>query len=46
MARDCVYVSLWWLDNVVVLRRGFGGYEPLPGGEYTSLAEVSPVVAR
>ncbi|MDF1552516.1 MAG: ABC transporter substrate-binding protein [Deferrisomatales bacterium] len=42
VARDCVYTSLWWLDNVVVLRRGFDGYEPLPGGEYTSLARVRP----
>ncbi|HSH70762.1 MAG TPA: ABC transporter substrate-binding protein, partial [Deferrisomatales bacterium] len=40
VARDCVYTSLWWLDNVVVLRRGFDGYQPLPGGEYTSLARV------
>ncbi|NOY44312.1 MAG: ABC transporter substrate-binding protein [Deltaproteobacteria bacterium] len=42
VARDCVYVSLWWLDNVVVLRRGYTGFEPLPGGEYTSLARVRP----
>jgi peptide/nickel transport system substrate-binding protein len=40
LARDCVYVSLWWLDNVVVLRSGFRGFQPLPGGEYTSLAAV------
>ena len=40
IAADCVYTSLWWLDNVVVLRRGFEGYHPLPGGEYTSLARV------
>ncbi|MHB8763891.1 MAG: ABC transporter substrate-binding protein [Deferrisomatales bacterium] len=43
LARDCVYTSLWWLDDVVVLRRGFRGYETLPGGEYTSLARVIPV---
>lgn len=42
VAADCVYTSLWWLDNVVVLRRGFDGFEPLPGGEYTSLARVAP----
>ena len=42
VARDCVYASLWWLDNVVVLRRGFTGFVPLPGGEYTSLALVRP----
>ena len=37
---DCVYASLWWPDNVVVLREGFEGFEPLPGGHYTSLARV------
>ncbi len=42
VAEDCVYTSLWWLDNVVVLRKGFRGFEPLPGGEYTSLARVVP----
>ncbi|MDW7709831.1 MAG: ABC transporter substrate-binding protein [Deferrisomatales bacterium] len=42
VARDCVYLSLWWLDDVVVLRRGYEGYEPFPGGEYTSLARVRP----
>ncbi len=42
VARECVYTSLWWLDNVVVLRRGYEGYEALPGGEYTSLARVRP----
>lgn len=42
VARDCVYTSLWWLDDVVVLRRGYEGYEALPGGEYTSLARVRP----
>jgi peptide/nickel transport system substrate-binding protein len=40
VARDCVYTSLWWLDNVVVLRKGFQGYRPLPGGEYSNLAAV------
>jgi peptide/nickel transport system substrate-binding protein len=43
LARDCAYTSLWWLDNVVVLRKGFTGFRPLPGGEYTSLAEVRRV---
>lgn len=42
VARDCVYASLWWVDNVVVLRRGYRGFQPLPGGEYTSLAAVEP----
>ena len=40
LARDCAYTSLWWLDNVVVLRGGFRGFEAQPGGEYTSLASV------
>ncbi len=40
IAEDCVYVSLWWPDNVVVIRDGFTGFIPFPGGEYTSLAEV------
>jgi peptide/nickel transport system substrate-binding protein len=40
VAEDCVYANLWWLDNVVVLREGIEGYVPLPGGEYTSLANV------
>ncbi len=42
VAEDAVYTSLWWLDNVVVARRGFAGYQALPGGEYTSLARVTP----
>jgi peptide/nickel transport system substrate-binding protein len=46
VARDCVYASLWWLDNVVVLREGFGGFQALPGGEYTSLAAVRPEAGR
>ncbi|MBI5017571.1 MAG: ABC transporter substrate-binding protein [Deltaproteobacteria bacterium] len=44
LARDVAYASLWWLDNVVVLRRGFTGFRPLPGGEYTSLAGVRRVL--
>ncbi len=42
IAEDCVYASLWWPDNVVVLSERFTGYRPLPGGEYVSLAEVEP----
>lgn len=41
LALDCAYASLWWLDNVVVLRKGFTGFVPLPGGEYTSLWRVA-----
>ncbi len=46
VAQDCVYTSLWWLDNLVVLREGFRGFDPLPGGEYTSLAQVVPEAER
>ncbi|TAL16384.1 ABC transporter substrate-binding protein [bacterium] len=42
-ASECYYVSLWWLDNVVVMNRGFDGFTPYPGGEYTSLAKVRRV---
>lgn len=45
LARDCAYASLWWLDNVIVMRRGFTGFTPLPGGEYTSLARVRRVAS-
>ena len=40
-----MYTSLWWLDTVVVLRKGYRGFEALPGGEYTSLARVTPELA-
>jgi peptide/nickel transport system substrate-binding protein len=43
VSEDCVYASLWWPDNVVVLREGFEGFVPLPGGQYTSLAKVRPI---
>ena len=46
VAADCVYTSLWWLDDVVVLRKGFRGFRPFPGGEYTSLAAVEPEAVR
>lgn len=42
VAADDVYVSLYWLDNVLVLSDRFTGFAPLPGGEYTSLAQVAP----
>lgn len=41
LAADDAYVSLWWLDNVVVVRDEFSGFKVLPGGEYTSLAAVA-----
>ena len=40
VARDLVYVSLWWPDNVLVLNEGIENFVPYPGGEYTSLANV------
>lgn len=40
LAEDCVYVSLWWMDNVLIMREDFEGYEPMPGGEYTGLAKI------
>ena len=43
VSEECIYVSLWWLDNVVILRRGFEGFEPYAGGEYTSLSRVKPI---
>jgi peptide/nickel transport system substrate-binding protein len=45
VSEELVYASLWWPDNVVVLRQGFEGFVPLPGGHYTSLAKVTPVVS-
>jgi len=38
IAHDCVYVSLWYNDNVVVMKRNLKGFVIYPGGEYTSLA--------
>jgi peptide/nickel transport system substrate-binding protein len=40
VAKECYYVSLWWLDNVVVVNSAFEGFVPYPGGEYTSLAKI------
>lgn len=41
LAEDCVYVSLWWADNVVVADRGLSGFRIYPGGEYISLATAT-----
>ncbi|MDP8254190.1 MAG: ABC transporter substrate-binding protein [Candidatus Alcyoniella australis] len=41
LAADCVYVSLWYSDNVVVHSRGLHGFAIYPGGEYTSLATAT-----
>lgn len=40
LAYDCVYVSLWYNDNVIVMKNGLKGFEIYPGGEYTSLARA------
>jgi peptide/nickel transport system substrate-binding protein len=41
LAEDCVYVSLWWADNVVVYDQRLKGFEVKLGGEYTSLATAT-----
>jgi len=40
IAADCVYVSLWYPDDIFALARRFDGFEPYPGGQYTSLRQV------
>ncbi len=40
LARDCVYVSLWYPDDIFALSERFEGFEPFPGGQYTSLKKV------
>jgi peptide/nickel transport system substrate-binding protein len=40
VARDCVTVSLWWTDNIVVQSARLSPLMIYPGGEYTSLAEA------
>lgn len=37
LAYDCVYVSLWYNDNIVVMKKGLKGFVVYPGGEYASL---------
>jgi peptide/nickel transport system substrate-binding protein len=36
-AADLPYVSLWWIDNVAVIDRRLGGFEPFPNGSLLSL---------
>ncbi|MCB9488793.1 MAG: ABC transporter substrate-binding protein [Deltaproteobacteria bacterium] len=38
IAKDVVYVDLWWAENIVVRRTRLEGFVPYPGGEYTSLS--------
>jgi len=40
-ATDLPYVSLWWMDNVVVMNRRVRGFTPFPNGSLRSLATVS-----
>ncbi|MGZ3620167.1 MAG: ABC transporter substrate-binding protein [Candidatus Binataceae bacterium] len=40
-AADLPYVSLWWMDNVVVMNRRVRGFTPFPNGSLRSLASVS-----
>ncbi len=40
-ATDLPYVSLWWLDNVAVMNRRIGGFEPYPNGSLRSLATLT-----
>ena len=47
IASDCVYVSLWWADSIVVTDKRLEGFEIYPGGEYSSLATATwkPAIA-
>lgn len=40
VADDCVYVSLWWADNIAVFTDRLQGFEIMPGGDYRSLAKA------
>jgi peptide/nickel transport system substrate-binding protein len=40
-AADLPYVSLWWMDNVVVMSRHVNGFTPFPNGSLRSLSSVS-----
>jgi peptide/nickel transport system substrate-binding protein len=40
LAEDAVYTSLWYRDNLVVIREEFRGFEIYAGGEYKSLQAV------
>jgi peptide/nickel transport system substrate-binding protein len=41
LAVDAVYTSLWYRDNLVVIKKGFSGFRIYPGGEFRSLQDVS-----
>jgi len=40
LAEDAVYTSLWYRDNLVVIREWFKGFRIYAGGEYTSLKDL------
>ena len=40
LAEDIVYTSLWYRNNLVVIREGFHGFQIYTGGEYISLKNV------
>jgi peptide/nickel transport system substrate-binding protein len=40
LAEDAVYTSLWYRDNLVVIREKFRGFQIYAGGEYISLKDV------
>jgi len=40
IADDCVYVPLWWADDIVVTSKRLEGFKLEPGGVYTSLAKA------
>ncbi|HUY29199.1 MAG TPA: ABC transporter substrate-binding protein [Candidatus Binataceae bacterium] len=40
-AVDLPYVSLWWVNTVAVLDRGFSGFDPYPNGSLRSLATIT-----
>lgn len=39
-AEDLPYISLWWIQNVVVMNRAVRNFTPYPNGSLRSLAEV------
>ena len=40
LAEDTVYTSLWYRNNLVVIREQFRGFQIYAGGEYISLQDV------
>ena len=40
LAEDTVYTSLWYRNNLVVIREKFHGFQIYAGGEYISLKDV------